>query len=109
MEEAYQAQLVTKCYFISQQRCNREVSPVLHLLYVLFNTLLLCHLLANANGHAAWVCGRSVSWDCGFGSLPVGMDVLSVVSVVCCQVEISRVGPITCPSVVCLSVIVKPG
>jgi hypothetical protein len=51
MEQAYQVQLVTKCYFISQQRGNREVSPVQHL-YVLFNALLLCHLLADANGRS---------------------------------------------------------
>jgi hypothetical protein len=41
-----------------------------------------------AAGSKAWVCGRSLAGIAG--SNPAGgMDVLSVVSVVCCQVEVS--------------------
>ena len=60
---------------------------------------------------------RSKAWDCGrspteiVGSNPTwAMDVLSVVSVVCCQAprraDHSSRGVL--PSVVCLSVIAKP-
>jgi hypothetical protein len=58
----------------------------------------------------AWVCGRSLAGI--VVSTPTGvMDVLSLVSVVCCQVEVSETGlslvqrsPIECG----VSVIVKP-
>ena len=39
----------------------------------------------------AWVCGPLACWDCGFESL-LGHDRLSLVSVVCCQVEVSATG-----------------
>ena len=39
----------------------------------------------------AWVCSRSLAGICGFNS-PYGDDCLSVVSVVCCQVEVSATG-----------------
>ena len=38
-----------------------------------------------------WVCGRLACWDCGFESHR-GHGYLSVVSVVCCQVEVSASG-----------------
>ena len=44
-------------------------------------------------------------WDCGFESLR-GHGCLSIVTVVCFQVEVSATGYLQ--SVVCLSVIVKP-
>ena len=45
--------------------------------------------IAYPSGRAkAWVCDRSLA---GF------VDFLSLVSVVCCQVEVSCVGPITRP------------
>jgi hypothetical protein len=60
----------------------------------------------------AWVCGRSRAWDCGFRSHR-GHGCLSVLSVVCCQVEVSAWGwspvqrsPTECAE--CLIVIVKP-
>ena len=47
-------------------------------------------------------------WDCGFKSHRC-IDVLSLVSVVCCQVEVCvLVSTGVPPIVVCLSVIVKP-
>ena len=67
------------------------------------------------------MAARSKAWDCGHslvgiaGSNPTGgMDVcMSVVSVVCCQAEGSlrrtdQSSRVVLPSVVCLSVIVKP-
>jgi hypothetical protein len=60
----------------------------------------------------AWVCGRSLAGIAG--SNPAGgIDGLSVVNVVCCQVEVSATrcslvqrGPTDCG--VCLSVMDKP-
>ena len=65
------------------------------------------------------VVTRSKTWVCGHlltgiaGSNPAGgRGCLSLVSVVCCQVEVSASGrSLVCrvlPNVVCLSVIVKP-
>ena len=60
----------------------------------------------------AWVCGPLACWDCGFESR-LGHDRLFLVSVVCCQVEVSATGrslvqwaPTECGA--CLSVIKKP-
>jgi hypothetical protein len=60
----------------------------------------------------AWICSRSLS-EIVDSNLAGGMDVLSLVSVVCCQVEVSAWGLITCPEsyrvrcvcVMCLSVV----
>ena len=50
----------------------------------------VCLLLADPNGRAVWVCGCSVAEV--VGSNPTeGMDI-SLVSVVCCQVEVSPSG-----------------
>ena len=38
-----------------------------------------------------WVCGPSLCWDCGFESRR-GHGYLSLVSVVCCHVEMSATG-----------------
>jgi hypothetical protein len=51
----------------------------------------VCTLSADPSGRAVWVCGRSVAGI--VGSNPAGgMDVLSLVGVVCCQVEVSASG-----------------
>jgi hypothetical protein len=39
----------------------------------------------------AWVCSRLLAGDCGFES-HLGHGCLSLVSVVCCQVEVSATG-----------------
>ena len=61
---------------------------------------------------ARWVCGRSLSGIAGSNTAG-GHGCLSLMNVVCCQVEVSAMGsslvqnsPTEC--VVCLSVIVKP-
>ena len=64
-----------------------------------------------ATGPKASVCGHSLAGI--MGSNPFGrMHILFLVSVVCCQVEVStqagRSSIRVHPSVVCLSVIVKP-
>ena len=68
-----------------------------------FQDGILSHLVARSK---ACVCGRSPAGSAGLKPAG-GMD--SLVSVVCCQVEVtdhSSRGAL--PSVVCLSVIVKP-
>ena len=58
----------------------------------------------------AWVCGRCLSGIAGSNTAG-SIDVLSLVSVVCCQVQVSATGRSVVqrrlPSVVCLSAIVE--
>jgi len=55
---------------------------------VVLRLKILCLPLPVAARSKAWVCGRSLAGIAG--SNPAGgIDVLSVVSVVCCQVEVS--------------------
>ena len=59
-------------------------------------------------GSKAWTNGRLVS-EIVVSNPSEGKDLfLSLVSVVCCKVEVSASGWSLLPSVVCLSVILKP-
>jgi len=60
--------------------------------FVWFHSLLLVSVKFTVTGQfEAWVCGRSLAGIAG--SNPAGiMDVLFLVSVVCCQVEVFEMG-----------------
>jgi hypothetical protein len=69
-------------------RCVLSCTDLRTLQYCCFVIYLLMALAARPN---ARVCGLSVFWDCGFEPRR-GHGCLSLVSVVCCQVEVSASG-----------------
>jgi hypothetical protein len=64
--------------------------------------------ISEAGGSNAWTCGQSFS-EIVVSNPSEGTDLtLSLVSVLCCQVEVYASGWSLPPSVVCLSVILEP-
>ena len=84
--QTYQLHLpnVSKCGILKLSR------PVQWLLYLAFVLISVRHRYASPSDRAVWGVGLRplACWDCGFETHR-GHGCLSVVSVVCCQVEVS--------------------